>query len=67
MNIYNIHKYSISNNVKKREKKRKLRSKHGTKDQLWQQKYQCIYLTYTPYSGGFYSLKSVEWSTLLAM
>jgi len=26
--------------VKKKKKERKLMTKHGTKDQLWQQKYQ---------------------------
>ena len=41
INIYNIHKYSISNNMKKEKKqKRTLMTKHGIKDQLWQQKYQ---------------------------
>jgi len=36
--MYNIHKYSISNKMKKeKNKKRKLMTKHGIKDQLWQQ------------------------------
>jgi len=38
--IYNIHKYSIITTWKKQ--RRKLMTKHGIKDQLWQQKYQVI-------------------------
>jgi len=39
-NIYNTHKYSISNNMNKEKRSRKLVTKHSIKDQLWQQKYQ---------------------------